>query len=140
DGAMLGPPAIDAEDLDLLDAVGAQDRDRLAFQQVRVRRRIEQEMVELAVELAVGGGEGDGGQQRYRRRAFILGGAARAGIRGRGCRGRSPRYGCGSLRARAGYRLQPDRAPRYWRGTCRKCSRNSDARRDGGARMPAPGC
>ena len=82
-GAMLGQPSAGTQDLDLLDAVGAQDRDALALEEARIARRIEQEMVELSVELAIGGGERDGREQWHAGRALIVERPLGAGIGGR---------------------------------------------------------
>ena len=46
-GAVLGQPALGAQDLHFLDAIGAADGDALAPQQAGIGRRVEQEGVEL---------------------------------------------------------------------------------------------
>ena len=80
-GAMLGQPFHGAGDLDLFHAIGAADGDLLALQQFGVGRRIEEEMVKLAVQFAIGGssssveidGTGDGVMKACARSSAALG-------------------------------------------------------------------
>ena len=71
-GAVLAQPAHGAENLDLFHTIGAADGNALSLQQMRIGGRIEEKVVELAIQLAVGHGEKFGRDRRYRRSGHEL--------------------------------------------------------------------
>ena len=71
-GAMFGEPAMGAQDLNLLNAVGAADRDSFPFEEIGVGGRVEQKTIELPVEIAIRRREEFRRDRRHRRRRHQL--------------------------------------------------------------------